>query len=248
MKQVLITGAGSGIGLATAQYFSSQGWMVYLLGRGHDKLQAAQKTLKNKSVLLPCDLSKSKDIESLKEKLHLAKSRIDVLVNNAGIYNPAHFWQETESSWQDHFETNLFGAVRLTRLLWQQLLETKGAITNVSSTLGLRPIENTGAYSASKAALNSWTQTLALEAGPLGVRVNAICPGLVDTPIHFFHNSEKSEHQSLRQKLDKMQPLQRMGAPEDIARAIYFISSESPWTTGALLPVDGGVSLTTRDP
>lgn len=249
MKEILITGAGSGIGLATSQLFSQKQWKVYLLGRNEQKLLLAQKTLPFKSEILSVDLSQPTAIEKLKLQLQQLNSNISVLVNNAGIYQPGRFEKETDLSWHEQFETNLFGPVRLTRLLWSQIVANKGSVVNVSSTLGLRPIESTGAYSASKAALNSWTQTLALEAGPLGVRVNAICPGLVDTPIHHFHGSDKKEHQDLRARLDKMQPLQRMGEPTNIAEAIYFAASESSqWMTGSLIPVDGGISLTTRDP
>lgn len=249
MKEVLITGAGSGIGQAASQLFSQNQWKVYLLGRNENKLLHTQKSLPFKSEIIPLDLSQPLELEKLKVKLQQLNSNISVLVNNAGIYQPARFENETDLSWHQQFETNLFGAVRVTRLLWSQIVANKGSVINVSSTLGLRPIENTGAYSASKAALNSWTQTLALEAGPLGVRVNAICPGLVDTPIHHFHGSDAQEHQVLRSRLDKMQPLQRMGKPENIAEAIYFAATEaSQWMTGALLPIDGGISLTTRDP
>lgn len=248
-KEVLITGASSGIGKSTAQLFSSNGWTVYLVARDTSKLETVQRELKGPSHIFSCDLSQTEQIQMLSIQLEGLQSEISVLVNNAGIYQPSHFENETEQNWSAQFATNLFGPVLLTRALWRQLVESKGAVVNVSSTLGLRPIEKTGAYSASKAALNSWTQTLALEAGPVGVRVNAVCPGLVDTPIHFFHGSDQSEHKAIRQQLDRMQPLQRMGAAEDIAKAIYFAATaESSWMTGALIPIDGGISLTTRDP
>lgn len=250
MKQVLISGAGSGIGLACAQLFSEKGWHAVLLGRNEKKLQDAQKSLKNTSSILVADLSNVGDFVSLSQQAQAQKLSLTALINNAGIYQPSRFEDESAESWIKHFETNLFGAVRLTHLFWSQLMANKGSVVNVSSTLGLRPIENTGAYSASKAAMNNWTQTLALEAGRQGVRVNAICPGLVDTPIHSFHQSSQKEHQALRDRLDRMQPLQRMGQPREIAEAVYFAACNetASWMTGALLPVDGGISLTTRDP
>lgn len=248
-KEVLITGASSGIGKSIAQLFSKNGWLVYLVARDKTKLEKVQSELSASSHVLSCDLGVPEQIQTLCSQLVSLKSNISVLVNNAGIYQPSLFENETEQNWNAQFATNLFGPVLLTRGVWKQLVHNKGAVVNVSSTLGLRPIEKTGAYSASKAALNSWTQTLALEAGPEGVRVNAVCPGLVDTPIHFFHQSEKIEHKAIRQQLDKMQPLKRMGAGDDIAKAVYFAATdESSWMTGALIPVDGGISLTTRDP
>jgi NAD(P)-dependent dehydrogenase (short-subunit alcohol dehydrogenase family) len=248
-KEVLITGANSGIGKSICQLFVAEGWTVYLVARDKKKLEATQSELKGSTHIFSCDLSDSEQIQNLCSQLQALKSNISVLVNNAGIYQPSLFENETAKNWETQFATNLFGPVQLTRGIWKQLVQNKGSVVNVSSTLGLRPIERTGAYSASKAALNSWTQTLALEAGPLGVRVNAVCPGLVDTPIHFFHQSEKTEHKALRQQLDKMQPLKRMGSSDDIAKAVYFAATDSfSWMTGALIPVDGGISLTTRDP
>jgi NAD(P)-dependent dehydrogenase (short-subunit alcohol dehydrogenase family) len=249
MNEVLITGANSGIGQATAHLFSKNGWIVHLVARDKTKLEKVQNELPHKSHILPCDLSQLANIQVLASQLEKLPSNISVLVNNAGIYQAASFVKETDKNWSAQFATNLFAPVELTRLLWPQLAKNKGAVVNVSSTLGLRPIENTGAYSASKAAMNSWTQSLALEAGPAGVRVNAICPGLTDTPIHSFHQSAASEHVALRARLDKMQPLKRMGKADDIARAIYFAATDSSsWMTGALIPVDGGIALTTRDP
>ncbi len=248
-NEVLVTGGSSGIGQAIAQLFSSEGWTVYLVARNKAKLQKVQSGLKSESYILPCDLSQSSQIQQLSAELKKQGANISVLVNNAGIYKPSLLEKDTEDSWNTQFATNLFGPVLLTRLLWSQLVKNKGAVVNVSSTLGIRPIENTGAYSASKAAMNSWTQTLALEAGPQGVRVNAICPGLIDTPIHSFHQSTSLEHQALRHKLDQMQPLKRMGQADDIAKAVYFAATESSsWMTGSLIPVDGGIALTTRDP
>jgi NAD(P)-dependent dehydrogenase (short-subunit alcohol dehydrogenase family) len=249
MQEVLITGASSGIGAATAELFSSQGWKVYLLGRNIDKLNSVQKKLKGPSQTLPFDISQKTDCQKLAIKLKDLSTDISALVNNAGIYKPCSLSKANEENWLSQFETNFFAAIRVTQMIWPELVKNKGTITNVSSTLGLRPIENTGAYSASKAAMNSWTQTLALEGGPLGVRANAICPGLTDTPIHFFHDTQTPEHLTLRKKLEKMQPLGRMGIPSDIAQAIFYVSSpQASWMTGSLIPLDGGIHLTTRDP
>jgi NAD(P)-dependent dehydrogenase (short-subunit alcohol dehydrogenase family) len=249
MKEVLITGASSGIGAATARLFSQKGWKVFLLGRSIEKLLKVQSELKNPSEILAFDLGKKDNFPLIQKKLLSLGANIHALVNNAGIFKPALFLDETETSWEEQLEVNLLAPIRLTRLLWPMLKKNKGCVTNVSSTLGLRPIPNTGAYSASKAALNNWTQTLALEGGDEGVRVNAICPGLVDTPIHAYHKSENPQHIQLRENLKGLQPLGRLGEPEDIANAIYFsCSEESSWMTGALVPVDGGVIITTRNP
>ena len=119
------------------------------------------------------------------------------------------------------------------------------SIVNVSSTLGLKPTADTSAYSASKAAMNNWTQSLALALGSKKIRANCVCPGLVDTPIHSFHSLSIPEKEKTLQKLSPMQPLGRVGKSEEIAQSIYFLASEeSAWTTGAILSVDGGINIT----
>lgn len=248
-RDVLITGAGSGIGRATAHAFSKNEDRVFLVGRDEKKLLAVQKELSSPSVVAPTDISKASGLQDLEAVLKANSASISVLVNNAGIYKMAGFLEESMEDWHWHFHTNLFAAVHLTQVLWENLKENKGCVINVSSTLGLRPIALTGAYSASKAAMNSWTQTLALEAGKDGVRVNAICPGPVDTPIHSYHKSTEPEMLALRKRLDRLSPLGRIGEPEDIASAIFYAASpQAQWMTGALIPVDGGVVLTTKDP
>ncbi len=248
-RDVLITGAGSGIGRACAHVFSKNDDRVFLVGRDETKLLTVQKELQGQSIVVAADISKESGIEALQEILTTSGANIEVLVNNAGVYKMAGFLEETVEDWHWHFHTNLFAAVRLTQVLWPHLQKNRGAVINVSSTLGLRSIANTGAYSASKAAMNSWTQTLALEAGAHGVRVNAICPGPVDTPIHSYHNSTDPEMMALRKRLDKLSPLGRLGEPEDIASAVFYAASpQAQWMTGSLIPVDGGVVLTTKDP
>lgn len=248
-KDVLITGAGSGIGKATAHLFSKNNYRVFLVGRNETKLLQTQKELQNTSVIVACDISTTDGRNHLQSVLKKNSAAISTLINNAGVYKNLPFAKETMDHWIWHFQTNLFGAVHLTQLLWPDLQKSKGTVVNVSSTLGLRPIVGTGAYSASKAALNSWTQTLALEGAKDGIRVNAICPGLVDTPIHSYHKSKDPKMLALRQQLNNLQPLGRVGEPEEIASAIFFAATESSqWMTGALIPVDGGVVLTTKDP
>ena len=249
MKEVVITGASSGIGQAISQEFSAQGWKTHLLARNIDKLKSVQKTLPNESEIYSVDLSDVKSIENVVRELEERKANISAIVNNAGIFKATRFDLEPQDSWTWHFATNLFGPVQLTRLLWPHLLKNKGSITNISSTLGLRPIAHTGAYSASKAAMDNWTQTLALEGGSHGIRANCISPGLVDTPIHAFHKSDNPAHKDQLKMLQTLQPLGRTGLPQDIAHAVYFLASEkASWMTGAIVPVDGGVTVTTNDP
>ncbi len=236
-KAALITGASSGIGAATAKLFAKNGYFVYLLARNAENLEKVALTCTSGSSILKCDLADSKLIQKAIHHIHeRSDTKLEVLVNNAGIFLRDSVMDKDISNWRKQFETNLFGAVELTNGVVDLLIQNKGSIVNVSSGLGIRPSANVAGYSASKAAMNSWTQGLALELGPKGVRVNAICPGLVDTPIH--------KPGSLA-NLASLQPLGRVGTPEEIADSIYFLATQgSRWTTGAVLMVDGGINLT----
>lgn len=245
MKQaVLISGASSGIGAATAKYFSQQGYFVYLLGRNADRLESVALACKNGASILKCDLTQESQVEKYTQHLQeRPDTQLKVIINNAGIFEGHDPMQDSMDIWSRQFETNLFGSVRLTMKLLP-LLEKNGGgwITNVSSGLGLRPSPQFAAYSAAKAAMISWTKSLAQAVGTKQIRVNCIAPGLVDTPIHGYKTEE--ERIEMMERMRSYQPLGRVGTAEEVAKSIYFLSSEeSSWTTGAVLVVDGGINL-----
>jgi NAD(P)-dependent dehydrogenase (short-subunit alcohol dehydrogenase family) len=244
-KAVLITGASSGIGAATARLFARHGYFVFLLGRNEDRLHEVALDCPNGASLLKADLNNEAQVDKYTRHLYERPDvDLQVLVNNAGIYERHQFHEDLNLDlWRNQFETNLFGSIRLTQKVLPLLLQKKsGSIINVSSTLGLKPAGGASAYSASKAAMISWTQSLALELGPQNIRVNCVAPGIVDTPIHPFHQSEQKA-QAL-ESLNTLQPLRRIGTADEIAQAIYFLGSpQSSWTTGSILCVDGGINL-----
>lgn len=165
------------------------------------------------------------------------------LVNNAGVFDRVSFVNTPDAVWERQFQANLLSAVRLTRELYPDLKQaTPSAVLNISSTLGIKPVADTSAYSAVKAAMVNWTKTLAIEWAAEGIRANCICPGLVDTPIHAFHQTKEDD--KTRLAAHAMQPLGRMGVPADIADAAWFLMSpSSSWTTGTVFSIDGGISL-----
>jgi len=245
-KAALITGASSGIGQATALEFARQGYFVYLMGRSKERLEETALQCGAGACLLSCDLTDPAAVEKrVREIYENPLYRMEVLVNNAGIFQTHSMEEGTDAVWNSMYQANLLGPVRLTRLLIPYFKkQQKGSIVNVSSTLGMKPSSNTGAYSALKAAMINWTLSLAQEAGAYGVRVNCICPGIVDTPIHAFHSLEDQQKKKRLDELAKLQPLGRIGTAEDLAKSIYFLGSDlSPWTTGAVLAVDGGINL-----
>lgn len=240
---VAITGAGSGIGAATAIEFSNHKYHVFLIGRDVQKLKKTASLCQNSTEIITCDLQNSKSISNCAKSIKKITKSLSGIVNNAGIYKSVNPTEDSLENWGSQFQTNLFGAVQLTYELLP-LLNKYAFITNVSSTLGLRPTGNSCAYSASKAAMNSWTQSLALALAPKKIRVNAVCPGLVETPIHGFDKMSSLLKKKTLETMKDFQPLGQVGKPEDIAKAIYFLSStDSNWTTGTLLSVDGGINL-----
>ncbi|WP_373997515.1 SDR family NAD(P)-dependent oxidoreductase [Bdellovibrio bacteriovorus] len=245
-KAALITGASSGIGAATAIEYSRNGYFIYLMGRNKERLQEVALKCRSGASIVSCDMTDEAALQKrLNEVLGAKIHRVEVLVNNAGIFETHNFTEGTDDIWKRQMEMNFFVPVRVARAFFPYFKELGGgSIVNISSTLGLRPTANTGAYSASKAALINWTQSLALEGGAHNIRVNAVCPGIVDTPIHSFHSLEADAKKETLDKMKSLQPLGRIGTSEDIAKTAYFLGSEqSSWTTGAVMTVDGGINL-----
>lgn len=250
-QTALITGASSGIGVAIAVQLASEGYDLILLGRNEQNLEAskAKCLILNPEIKVKTLAFDLKKIDAYQDSIiHLINnlnSPLSILVNNAGIFKTGHLNESTTLDWQELFEVNLLSQVRLTQIVWTYFKNNKsGCIINISSTLGLKPTANTGAYSALKAALINWTISLAQEGGRFNIRANCICPGVVDTPIHSFHHLPENEKELQKQEYAKFQLLNFVGQPEHIAHSVSFLASEkSKWTTGAIVSVDGGINI-----
>lgn len=249
MKEaVVITGASSGIGEATAYKFASKGFDLLLIGRNSEKLDKVkvQAQLLNTNIKIETLSMDLKNYDSVKLKESLSKiSTPTILVNNAGVYSQNKPDDSSLDIWKEMFEVNLLGSVQITQFFWSIFkAQLKGSIVNVASTLGIKPAPNTSAYSASKAAMVNWTLSLAQEGGAFNIRANAICPGIVETPIHEFYKAHASEKEKIYEGITNMQLLKKIGQPEYIAESIYFFGSEqSIWTTGAIHNIDGGINI-----
>lgn len=252
-QTVLITGASSGIGAEVARRFaraSNNGtYDLLLFGRNETRLKQVQSECalitKSKIEILAFDLTEiKKHTSAITQKLG-ALSPLTILINNAGLFYRGSLEETDDEVWTTQFQVNLLSAVQLTKILWPTFKKNnKGSIVNISSTLGLRPMVNTGAYSAIKAAMINWTQSLAQEGGRHNIRANCICPGIVDTPIHAFHALAAKEKQEALYKMSQFQLLSEVGQPCDVAESVYFLASDaSRWTTGAVLSVDGGITI-----
>lgn len=243
---VLVTGASSGIGKEIAFHLSQQGYPLILLARREALLKELASQLPTQAVYFQCDLCDPEQIQSTYKainELMIGTNRLHALINNAGIVVRKPFADTSDMEWSQQFQTNIMGPVRLIRQFLPLLKRSAPAsIVNISSTLGRRPIPLTSAYSASKAALISLGEALALELAEAKIRVNTICPGLVITPIHDFYGQPNDSE--TMQAVHQMQPLGVAGQPEDIAPLVgYCISDQAKWMTGSVIDIDGGIHL-----
>ena len=238
-KTILITGASSGIGKATAIECSKMGAKVIITARNVGRLEQTIKQMAGSDhEYIQADLSKSEDIKKLISIL----PEIDGLVNNAGISKPTLTQFISEEVVNDIFLVNTFAPIYLTQgLLKQKRIKNKGSIVFTSSISGLACSEvGESLYSASKAAINGFVKGAAIELATKGIRLNTVNPGLIDTNI--FDEGIITKEQLEEKK--KKYPLRRFGKPEEVAYAIiYFLSDASLWTTGANLIIDGGYTL-----
>lgn len=238
-RRALITGGGSGIGAASARLFAEAGAQLALVGRRQEKLEevAAEITAAGGTAqCIPADLRDPSEPERVVAEAAEKMGGLDLLFNNAALYRPSSVAGISSEEWQEHLDLNLTAPLFLCRAAYPWLKRSEAAVViNCLSTLAQRPMPGVAAYSASKAALLSVTQTLALEWAPDGIRVVAVSPGVVDTPIH--GGTDLSP-------MAAMHPLGRVGRPEEIAAAaLYLASQASAWTTGSILTVDGGIHL-----
>lgn len=244
-KIALITGSSRGIGNAIAQVYLENKAKVVICG---SKKENADKAIANfiekgydKENMMGIGLN-MKDPEGIKtaiEEVIKKWGRIDILVNNAGITSNVSLLDSTDEEFQDMFETNVFGVVRVTREVVKHMKDTGGAIINTSSMVGIYGGRNQSAYSASKFAVNGLTKSWAKELGAYNIRVNAVAPGVVETDM-----MKDSVNDQMKGYLLNMTPLRKMALPEDLAGAYLYLGSDlAKFTTGTIIGVDGGLVM-----
>ncbi len=243
-RVALVTGAGSGIGEATARALAAAGADLAIVGRKREPLLAlADEIVESRTLVIQADLATSEGAQKTIAETIAAYGRLDILVNAAGILSSGSIETTTMEAWDALMNINLRSVFELMHLAVPHLIATRGQIINVSSITGLRSFPGVLAYCVSKAALDQLTRCAALELAEKGVRVNAVNPGVVVTGLHRSSGMDEQAYQAFLDRSRNTHPLGRVGRPEEIADLIVFIA-KAEWITGATYAIDGGRGLT----
>lgn len=245
-KVVVVTGAGSGIGEATAKRFAREGASVVLVGRNEEKLKRVHAQLEGEGHLVrAADVADLSDVEALFKEVASQFGRLDVLVNNAGIVKSGKVTELEVQDWKELMSVDLDGVFYCTRTAMPALIASKGNIVNVSSVSGMGGDWGMSFYNAAKGAITNFTRALALDNGADGVRVNAVCPSLTRSEL----TDDMMDNDALMAKFKERIALGRPAEPEDIGDVIAFLASDDArFVTGVNLPVDGGLSASNGQP
>jgi len=241
-KVAVVTGASKGIGAAIAKHLAAEGASVvvnYASSKtGADKVVAQITGAGGKAVAVQGDVSKKTDIERLFAETKKSYGAVDVLVNNAGVYEFSPLENVTEEHFHKQFNLNVLGLLLTTQEAVKHFPSTGGSVVNISSVVGVNPLPNASVYSATKAAVDAFTKSLAKELGPKKIRVNSLNPGMIETEgVHAAGFAEGD----FRKQVEATTPLGRIGQPDDTAKvAVFLASDDSGWVSGETLMVSGG--------
>lgn len=242
-KVAVVTGGNSGIGFAAAREFIAEGARVVITGRNQIAIDKAVKELGNNAFGILSDASNLRHTDSLVEKVKDRYGKVHILFVNAGVFYATPVGQLTEQGFDEQMGINFKGAI-FTIEKFLPILEDGASIINLSSVNAYTGMPNTSVYAASKAALNSYTRTAATELAARKIRVNAVNPGPVTTPIFGKSGLPDEVLAGFAAAMQNRVPLKRFGTPEDIAKLVSFLATDdASFITGAEYNIDGGVSI-----
>ncbi|MBV7533033.1 SDR family NAD(P)-dependent oxidoreductase [Chitinophaga sp. sic0106] len=239
-KVAVVTGGSTGIGLATAKRLASEGAYVFITGRRQAELDKAKAAIGPDVTMVQGDISTLEDLERLYKTVSSQKGGIDILVANAGMVEISDTANATPEHFDKTFDTNARGTFFTVQKAFP-LLNDNAAIVVVSTVAAQKGFPSNVAYGASKAAVRSYVRAWAAELKGRNIRANAVSPGIIDTTILNAQFKTPEEVEGVKSYLASITPLGRIGKPEDVANAIFFLASpESSYITGVDIPVDGG--------
>ena len=238
----IVTGAGSGIGRACAIALAKEGAQVTLIGRRKDRIEQVAREIGDRAWAISADVSQTPEVQRLVDEAVGRFGGLNFLLNNAGILQIGNAEQITEEQWDRVFNVNVRSVWLLSRAVLPHMRKAGGgSIINIASTLGIVGARNRAVYAPAKGAVILLTKSMAIDHGHENIRVNSICPSFVETELTSAILSKSEDPDAVRRERTTAHPIGRLGHPEDIAGlAVYLASDESSWTTGAILPVDGG--------
>ena len=240
-KRAVIVGGTSGMGLATAKMLLDGGARVLVTGRSQGGLESAQKELGDDAIVVSSDARSLTDIDALASRVKAEFGAFDLLFVNAGFGLFAPFENTTEAMYDEMFNLNAKGPFFAVQKL-APLMNRGGAVVLTTSIANVKGMPTLSAYGAAKAALRSFARVLAAELLPRDIRVNAVTPGPIDTPIIGKAFPDKDMAAEVGRQMRESNPMKRFGTSEEVAKAVLFLAFDATYTTGAEIPVDGGWS------
>jgi NAD(P)-dependent dehydrogenase (short-subunit alcohol dehydrogenase family) len=244
-KVAIITGAGAGIGLATALLFAKEGAKVVVADCDPEKGAEAVSLIREKggeAIFIQVDVSKADNVKDMVKTTVERYGKLDILVDNAGIYAQADVVEATEEEWDRILNVNLKGVFLCSKYSIPEMIKGGGgSIVNIGSEAGIVGIKNQVAYNVSKSGVIALTKSMAIDFAAHNIRVNCVCPGTTETPLVKAALERAPDPVAARRAVEESRPANRLGRPEEIAAGIlYLASDESPYATGAILSIDGG--------
>lgn len=238
-KKALVTGATGGLGAEIARALHGQGASVVLSGTRKEKLEDLAKNMGERVYVIPCDLSKAEETQTLIPAAESALGGLDILVNNAGLTQDGLMMRMSDDQWSKVIEVNLNSAFRLSRdALRGMMKQRSGRIINMTSVVGVTGNAGQANYAASKAGLIGLSKSLAIEVASRGITVNCVAPGFIESPMTAILDEKQ------REKILNNIPLGMIGLPQDIAAGvIYLASNEAKYVTGQTLHINGGMAM-----